>query len=177
VPSSSNAPSEPQTVPVQVNSAVKTEGPDDEGNDQVIINESPEQSASSGNKTTKSDDFSHQGPEQAQNLDDGHGDGAKIGNDVSRNDLMGGFSSLMLTEHTKSESDGRNDDSLRSGIGSSQPPPPPVPPPKPSGSSFNLRRAASGASDSPRIGPSRRPTGWPVPVRMTFMQLKDFVAT
>lgn len=165
VPSSSNAPTQPQTVPVQVNSAVKSEGPSDEGNDQVIVSELPEHSAISGNKSTTSDDFSYGGPEQAQNVDDASGDGTKIVNDVSRNDLIRGFSSLTLTEHTKSESDGRNDDSMRSGIGSSQPPPPPVPPPKPSGSNSNLRRVASGASDSPQIGPCRRPTGWPGPAR------------
>lgn len=157
VPSSSNAPTQPQTVPPQVNSAVKSDGTSNEGNEQVIIDELPEQSASSGNKTTNSDDFSHGSTEQAKNVDNGSIDGAKVVNDANQVDLVRGYGGLVITEHTKLESDGRNDDTMQSAIGVSQPPPPPVPPPKPSGSNSNLRRHVSGASDSPRIGPSRRP--------------------
>lgn len=164
--SSSNAPSQSQTVPTQVNSAVKVEGVPEEGQEEVIVNEFPEQCATSGNKTTpKSDDFSHESLEQTQNAVDESVDDVKTGNDANQvGDLIRGFSGLTVTEQTKFDTDGCTAD-MQSDTGSSQPPPPPVPPPIPSGSNSSFRRFVSGTSDTPRIGPSRRPSGWPISAR------------
>lgn len=157
-PSSSSAPSQSQTAPAQV-------GVPEEGHELVIVNEFPENCASSGNRTPKSDDFPYESLEEDQNVADESVDSVKTGNDANQVDLIRGFKGITISEHTKHEADGSSSDKMQSGTGSSQPPPPPIPPPKPSGSYSNLRRFVSGTSDSPRIGPSRRPTTWPVTSR------------
>ncbi|KAK9755880.1 hypothetical protein RND81_01G057200 [Saponaria officinalis] len=153
VPSSSNAPAQPQPQggPTQVSVAVKND--DDVREQQVIVSESPENC---------DDDVLEDVMGQSQESVDDGVDDAKIGCEV---DLTRGFSWLNISENAKNESVSKSGDTLQSLSGSSQPPPPPVPPPKSLGSYPNLMRFASGASDSPRIGPSRRPSVWPAPAR------------
>ncbi|KAL9247322.1 hypothetical protein vseg_020766 [Gypsophila vaccaria] len=165
VPSSSNAPTQPQgaAAAAQVNVAVKSE--DEVLEQQIVVSDLPESCVASGSKAVKSDDALDDGSGQNQELVDDGVDDAKIGCEVNQVDLMRGFSGLNVLENSKNECVGKSGDTLQSVTGSSQPPPPPVPPPKSSGSYPNLMRYASGTSDSPRIGPSRRPSVWPASAR------------
>lgn len=155
VPSSSNAPIQPQTSSDEVHEQ-QQEG--------VTVNELPEICTASGNKLGKSDDYVNEGGfDQSKNVGDEGADDFIVGSNDSQVDLVRGFSGVKVAEHNNLETDGLGGDILQSASRSSQPPPPPIPPPKPSGSNSLLRR--SGTSDSPRIGPSRRPTVWPAPSR------------
>ncbi|KMT04910.1 hypothetical protein BVRB_7g170770 [Beta vulgaris subsp. vulgaris] len=161
-PSSSNAPIQPHIAPSQPIVA-----PPDEVHEQLIVNELPEICASSGigNKIGRGDELSTEGFDQSKNVGDDSAIDLKIGNNDTQVDFVRGFSGLKVTDHKNSGKDASSADNLQSGIGSSQPPPPPIPPPKPSGSNSMLRRFVAGTPDSPRIGPARRPTGWPATAR------------
>ncbi|KAH9623537.1 hypothetical protein KSS87_014711 [Heliosperma pusillum] len=162
VSSSSTAPAQSQGGPAQVVVAVKSE---DEVNEQGIASELSEHCVASGSKTVKSDDALEEGVNPSPELLDGDGVDGRVVSDVNQVDLLRGFSALNVSENANNESDSLSGDTLQSGMGSSQPPPPPIPPPKPLGSNPNLMRFVSGTSESPRIGPSRRPTVWPAPAR------------
>lgn len=159
VSSSSNAPVQPHTVPSQANVAVP-----DEVLEQVIVNELPD---NAGNRAPRSDVFFNEGDDQSKNLGNEGPDDSNLGNNDNQMELMRGLSGLKVTERKNCETDALSCDNLQSGTGNSQPPPPPIPPPKPTGSNFAVRRFVPGTSDSPRIGPSRRPAAWPAPARVS----------
>ncbi|XP_056683968.1 OVARIAN TUMOR DOMAIN-containing deubiquitinating enzyme 6 isoform X1 [Spinacia oleracea] len=146
LPSSSNQP-----IPSNPNVVIAVP---DEVHEQVIANDLPENGSS--------DD---QGFDQSKNAGDDGADDLKIGNNENQVDNIRVFSGLKVTDHNSHETDALAGDNFQSEAQSSQPPPPPIPPPKPSGSNSMLRRFVSGTSDSPRIGPSRRPAAWPAPAR------------
>ncbi|GAB4859803.1 OVARIAN TUMOR DOMAIN-containing deubiquitinating enzyme 6 [Ancistrocladus abbreviatus] len=166
LPSSSTVPSQVVVNLPQVNTGTKEEQSRDEVQEQVVANESVEQSSSGENKIAKNDDLSPEGFGQSENGSHEIVDSEKVGkDDGSQIDLIRGFSGLTVTEHAKYESEDWRIDTLPSGADRSHPPPPPVPPPKPSATDSRSRRFLTGASNSVRIGPSRRAGHWPVLTR------------
>uniref|UniRef100_A0A803KR67 OTU domain-containing protein n=1 Tax=Chenopodium quinoa TaxID=63459 RepID=A0A803KR67_CHEQI len=125
--------------------------------EQVIVNDLPETG------------IADESFDQTRSVGDDAADNLITGNDENQVDLMRGSSGLDVADPDAYENDDFPADTFQTGTQtqSSQPPPPPIPPPKPSGSSPVFRRFVSGTSDSPRIGPSRRPSAWPVPTRTT----------
>uniref|UniRef100_A0A803LXQ8 ubiquitinyl hydrolase 1 n=1 Tax=Chenopodium quinoa TaxID=63459 RepID=A0A803LXQ8_CHEQI len=125
--------------------------------EQVVVNDLPETG------------IADESFDQTRSVGDDAADNVITGNDESQVDLTRGFTGLDVVDQDGCENDDFSADTLQTGTQtqSSQPPPPPIPPPIPSGSNSVFRRFVSGTSDSPRIGPSRRPSAWPAPPRTT----------
>lgn len=161
-PAPSSSASLPQQVTsiAQVTPAVKDEILGEELCEQIVVDELAEVSGGLGNisKEDKSEDlFSgssnsdhHENDksvtDETVHLDDGANSGhlTKAGPSVivEENDTMVGSSLQMVTS-------------------TPYPPPPPVPPPKPSSVNSSSRSTIPSDSNVARIGPSRRPSGWP----------------
>ncbi|KAJ6986109.1 hypothetical protein NC653_023887 [Populus alba x Populus x berolinensis] len=146
-------------------STVRDEEISEEVQEQVEVDEVLENSGSDDNKVVQIDELltvSING-DRIESLNDDIVDNEKVGNDegVGSGDLVKGLSGLIL-ERSLVESEGSSAGYPEVGSGSPRPPPPPVPPPKPALTNSNSRRFMSGASNSVRIGSSRRAVAWPV---------------
>jgi len=146
-------------------STVRDEEIGEEVQEQVVVDEVLENSGSNDNKVVKSDELLTVSinDDRIESLNDDIVDNEKVGNDerVGSGDLVKGLSGLIL-ERSLVESEGSSAGYPEVGSGSPQPPPPPVPPPKPALTNSNSRIFMSGASNSVRIGSSRRAVAWPV---------------
>ncbi|XP_011043405.1 PREDICTED: OTU domain-containing protein 5-like isoform X2 [Populus euphratica] len=163
--SSATWPDAQGTSTPQSASTVRDEEIGEEVQEQVVVDEVLENSGSNDNKVVKSDELLTVSinDDQIESLNDDIVDNEKVGNDegVGSGDLVKGLSGLIL-ERSLVESEGSSAGYPEVGSGSPQPPPPPVPPPKPALTNLNSRRFMPGASNSVRIGSSRRAVAWPV---------------
>ncbi|KAJ6897193.1 OVARIAN TUMOR DOMAIN-containing deubiquitinating enzyme 6-like isoform X2 [Populus alba x Populus x berolinensis] len=146
-------------------STVRDEEIGEEVQEQVVVDEVLENSGSNDNKVVQIDELLTVSinDDRIESLNDNIVDNEKVGNDegVGSGDLVKGLSGLIL-ERSLVQSEGSSAGYPEVGSGSPQPPPPPVPPPKPALTNSNSRRFMSGASNSVRIGSSRRAVAWPV---------------
>ncbi|KAG6763192.1 hypothetical protein POTOM_033730 [Populus tomentosa] len=146
-------------------STVRDEEISEEVQEQVEVDEVLENSGSDDNKVVQIDELLTVSinDDRIESLNDDIVDNEKVGNDegVGSGDLVKGLSGLIL-ERSLVESEGSSAGYPEVGSGSPRPPPPPVPPPKPALTNSNSRRFMSGASNSVRIGSSRRAVAWPV---------------
>ncbi|KAG6761872.1 hypothetical protein POTOM_035111 [Populus tomentosa] len=146
-------------------STVRDEEIGEEVQEQVVVDEVLENSGSNDNKVVQIDELLTVSinDDRIESLNDDIVDNEKVGNDegVGSGDLVKGSSGLIL-ERSLVESEGSSAGYPEVCSGSPQPPPPPVPPPKPALTNSNSRRFMSGASNSVRIGSSRRAVAWPV---------------
>ncbi|XP_008784051.2 OVARIAN TUMOR DOMAIN-containing deubiquitinating enzyme 6-like isoform X2 [Phoenix dactylifera] len=170
--SNANRPSStslPQPSAAQAASTSKEEEQDKEVlQEPGVVGEIIEHCGSSEDKDTKNDELL---PESSQGIRIESGPNQRV-DDKEESLKDDALDSAVLEEelgelHPSEHSD--HDESVRSGVGSSQivtggsyPPPPPVPPPKPPAANMSSRRMGLGCLNSVRIGPSRRTSGWPV---------------
>ncbi|KAG8644771.1 OVARIAN TUMOR DOMAIN-containing deubiquitinating enzyme 6 isoform X2 [Manihot esculenta] len=165
--SSAARPETQVTVTTQVFSSLKDEIIGDEPQE-LHIDELLEYCGNSDNKPSKSDDLLMEGlhGDRNESLSDETVDTEKIVDTerVGSGDLIKELGGLRIVERPAAEGEGCSSVFPEVTSGSAQPPPPPVPPPKPlaPNSNSNLRRFASGSSNSVRIGSSRRAVAWPV---------------
>ncbi|KAG1369715.1 OTU domain-containing protein 5-B [Cocos nucifera] len=136
--------------------------------ERVVLGDIIEHRGSSEDKSIKNDELL---PESSQVIPIERGSDQRV-DDKEEYFKDDAFDSAVLEEElggvrVSERSD--HDELVRSSIGSFQivaggsyPPPPPVPPPKPSSANMSPRRTGLGCSNSARIGPSRRPSAWPV---------------
>lgn len=125
-----------------------------------IVDAFVESSGSGDNKVTRTDEpvMESVPGEGSESLDEEIGDCENLGNEEveSSEGLVEALGRLRI------ESEDSSADSPAIGGRRLQPPPPPVPPPKPTASNTNLRRFASGSSNSSQKGSPRRAVAWSV---------------
>ncbi|KAF9676344.1 hypothetical protein SADUNF_Sadunf09G0128900 [Salix dunnii] len=154
----------PDSTPQAVSTA-RDDEIGEEVQEQAMGDEFLENSGSDDNKVVKSDELltDNINDDRIESLNDDIVDNEEKGNDdgVGSGDLVKGLSGLIL-ERSMVESEGSSAGYPEVDGGSPQPPPPPVPPPKSALTNSNSRRFMPGASNSVRIGSSRRAVAWPV---------------
>lgn len=163
--SSSSNPSRPaQPPPSQSGSSTpKEEERDDNKQESIVLDVLLPPSSTSDNKAaSKCEDVS---PESSQHVTREAALGSYVETGISSNDLVKDSGVLLKeldAQSLQEDAEGSYTGTSQVATGGSYPPPPPVPPPMPSGSCLGPRRTNSGGSNTVRIGPSRRQSGWSV---------------